>query len=218
MARVIAEREYAVLVEDEPFDGRIFLEHFCGFFCKREARHHVRYKAEAIAESLRAQCIASSLIDQAEDRGRMCVVDKFVRNKRVQQSFHGRIRRLRIDKRRALHPNHLFVRHGRARAELAQCCKPHGRHSGRFDAGHVPAGAFDGEDIDILAKKVVETRLHRSVATSVQDQPWLAAKQAGRIDTQRQVRANASLRPMIESRLGVAVDPGGFHRRLPLVA
>src|SRR5262249_52751584 len=71
---------------------------------------------------------------------------------------------------------------------------------------------------DILIEEVFHPCLHRSVATSVQDQSWLAAKQAGRIDSQRQVLANAGLCPMIENRLGVAGDPGGFHRGLALVA
>lgn len=182
LARVFAEREYAVLVEDQPFDSRIFLEHIGSFFRKAEARHDVRHKSEAIAEGFRAQHIAFGLVDHAKDRSRVCMVDKFVRNEGVKERLHRWIWRMRIDESRALHANHFLVGHGGTRAELAQCIKPYGRHSSWLDAGHVPAGALDAEDIDLVVQQVLGPHLHRGVAASMQNQLGLAAEQAGRID------------------------------------
>src|SRR4030095_15392624 len=80
--------ENAVFVEDQPFDGRVFLEDIGCFVRERKARHDVGHKAKAVIEGLLAQGFAVWLVDQAEDRSRMCMVDEFVRQESVQERLY----------------------------------------------------------------------------------------------------------------------------------
>jgi hypothetical protein len=68
-----------VLIEDQPLDRRVFLEHGGGFFCQRKARHDVGHEAQPGAEGFLAQRFAVGLINQAQDRSGMGVIDEFVR-------------------------------------------------------------------------------------------------------------------------------------------
>ena len=54
LARVGAEGEDAVLVEDQPFDVSVLVEYLGGFFGEAETRHDVGHEAEPAAENLRA--------------------------------------------------------------------------------------------------------------------------------------------------------------------
>ncbi len=99
-ARAVAEAEDAVLVEDQALDLWIFVEGVGGGFGQRKARHDVRHEAEPFAVDLRAQCGRVRLIDQAEHRGRMGMVDEFRRHEGMQQGFDRRRGRLRIDQAR----------------------------------------------------------------------------------------------------------------------
>ena len=60
-----------------PFGLRIFLEHLGGLFREPKARHDVGHEAQPAAESLRAQRRAVGLVDQAQHRGRVGVIDEF---------------------------------------------------------------------------------------------------------------------------------------------
>ena len=91
-ARVVAEGEDAVLVEDEAFDLRVLVEHLGRFFRQREARHDVGHEAEPLAIDLRAQLGRVRLVDQAEHRGGVGVVDEFRRQEGMQQRFDRRAR------------------------------------------------------------------------------------------------------------------------------
>ena len=93
LAGIVAEGEDAVLVEDKALDGRVLLEDLGSSLGQIEARHDVGHEAEGLAEYLAADLLAIVLIDEAEDRGRMGVVDEFVRQEGVQQCLHRRIGR-----------------------------------------------------------------------------------------------------------------------------
>jgi hypothetical protein len=108
-ARGGAEREDAVLVEDQALDLWIFIERVgCGFR-QRKARHDVGHVAHARAVNLRAQRGGVGLIDQAEHRGGVRMVDDRRRNEGVQQRFDRRRGRLRIEQRRAQYAGHVVV-------------------------------------------------------------------------------------------------------------
>ena len=133
LARVIAEGEDAVLVEDQPFDFRILVEHLGGFFGEAEARHQIGHEAEPAAEHFGAQFGRVRLVDQAEHRGGVGVVDEFRRHEGVQQHLDRRRGGLRIDQISALHPRHLVVGQRLARAQGAQRFEPHRRKTGGLD-------------------------------------------------------------------------------------
>src|SRR6476661_268466 len=212
LARMIAESENSVLVEDQPLDRGIFLEHFSGFFSQRKARHDVRDEAEPVAEDLRTPCLAVGLIDQAQHCGGVSMIDEFVRHECVQQRLYRWIWRLRIDQTGALHAHQFLVGHSVARKQLPQGSEPHRWHSGRLDACHVPSRTLDAENLGLFAEQIIDPCLYRRVAAAMKDEFRFTAEQACRIDTQRQFGADPGFCPMIESRLGVAIDPGGFHR------
>ena len=109
LLRIGAKTEDAVLDQHQPFDRGIGVERFrCGFR-QAKARHHVRHVSYPLAVNLAAQRFAVGLVGEREHRGRMGVVDEFMRNEGMQQRFHGRIGRGRIDQIGALQAHHLFV-------------------------------------------------------------------------------------------------------------
>ena len=99
----------------------------------------------------------------------MGMVNELVGHKGVQQRFDGRIGRHRIEKIGALNRDHLFVGQCVARAQPAQRLEPHRRQPGRLDVAHVPARAFDAQNVDVIAHEVRDRGLDRRVAAAVQD-------------------------------------------------
>ena len=184
LARVGAEGEDAVLVEDQPFHLRILFEHLGGFFGEPEAWHDVRHEAEPAAEHLNAQRGRVRLVDQAEHRGGVGVIDVFRRHECVQQHLDRRRGRLRIDQIGARHSRHLVVGKLFARAQGAQRLDPHGGEAGGLDRTHVGAGALDAQHRDLLAGEVARFGLQRAVAAAMQHQSGVAAEQASGINPQ----------------------------------
>ena len=119
-ARLRTEGEDAVLVEDQALDLSVLVEHLGSFFSQAEAGHQIGHEAKPPCENFRAKRLGVRLIDQAQQHGRMGVVDGFRRHEGVQQHFDRRGGRLRIDQKSALYVRHLVVGQRSARAQLAQ--------------------------------------------------------------------------------------------------
>ena len=149
LARIVGEAEQAVLVQDQaprPSGARVV--DVGGELGEREARHDVGHDADAAVEQVGADRFAVRLVDQAEDRGRVGVVDELVRQERVQQRLDRGIGRRRVEQVLALDADHVLVAERRARAQLAQAVEPHRRHAGGLDRRHVGAGALDAQHVD----------------------------------------------------------------------
>ena len=99
--------------------------------------------------------LAVRLIGEREHRGRMGVIDEFVRQEGVQQRLDRRIGRRRIHQIDALVIHHVFVGEARQREQAAQRRELHRRQARRLDVAHVPARALDADDIDGLAEQVL---------------------------------------------------------------
>ena len=108
-ARLGAEDEDAVLVQDQTGDLRIGVEHFGSRLGEAEARPAIGHDAEPVAIGVACAFLAIGLIDQTEQCGRMGVIGELVGRERVQQRFHGRIGRRRIDQIGAQHAHDLVV-------------------------------------------------------------------------------------------------------------
>ena len=80
-----------------PSLGLPLLEDLDRFFREAKARHDVGHEAQAAGKHLGAFFLAVGLVDHAEHRGGVGVVDEFVRQKRMQHHLDGRIWRRRID-------------------------------------------------------------------------------------------------------------------------
>ncbi len=119
LARLVAEGEDAVLVEDQALDFWVSLEHVGRFLGEAEARHEIGHEAEPAVIDLVAQALRVRLVDQAQHRGGVAVVDEFRRHEGVQQHFDRRRRRQRVYEKSALRARHVVVRHGLARAQFA---------------------------------------------------------------------------------------------------
>ena len=159
-ARARPEREDAVLVENEAQCPLCCLEHFGRLLGKREARHDVRNDPHAAVISVGAERFPVRLINQAQHRGGMSMVNEPAGHKGVQQRFDGRIGRHWVDQIGALDRDHLFIRQCVARAHPTQRLEPHGRQPGRLDLTHVPARAFDAQNVDVIAHEVRDAQLH----------------------------------------------------------
>ena len=142
----------------------------------------------------------------------MGVVDELVWNECVQQRFDRRIWRGRIDQVGALQAHHLFVGKFFARAKFFERRKPDRRQPRGFDRAHVPAGALDAKHVDGVAVEIGDARLHRGVATAVQHQARVLAKQTRGINPERQIAAEVFV--SCDRRVGVAIIPGALHALL----
>jgi hypothetical protein len=109
LARLVAEGEETVLVEDQAFDFLIFVEHLGRQPGEGEAGPAIGHEAESSAEHIRAKPFAVRLIAHAQHRGSVAVVDELGRHEGVQQHFHRGRRRQRIEKKGTLHARHLGV-------------------------------------------------------------------------------------------------------------
>ena len=112
------------------------------FLGEAEARHEVRHEGEPAAKNFGAFFFAVGLIDHAEHRRRMGVIDEFVRQERVQHDFDGRIWRRRIDQVGALDGDQLLVGDRVERAQLPQRRQPYRRQAIGLGRRHVGAGGL----------------------------------------------------------------------------
>ena len=126
--RGIAEREDAVLVQDQSLHIRRVGMDFGCRLRQRETRHDVGYITHALAIDIAADILAIRLVRQAEHRRGMGVVDKFMRQEGMQQGFYRRIRRCGIQQIATLEIYHVLI------AERVQRLQP----AQRFEAP--PAG------------------------------------------------------------------------------
>ena len=178
LARARAEREDAVLVEDQALDARVGVEHVGCCLGEAEPRPVVGHEPQACAVDLARQLGAIRLVDQAEHGVGVRVVDVGVRHEGVQQHLHRRARRRRIEQPGALHAHHVVVAQRLAPAQLAQRLELDGRQARRIDRGHVPARALDAQHLVRLAGQVRHLGLERGVAAAVQHERGIAARAA----------------------------------------
>src|SRR6266481_5653773 len=80
----VAEGEDPVLVENEAMRGRVGFVNLGSSLREPEARHDIGHNAHAAAINLSRARLAVRLVDQAEDRGGMGMIDKLVGQERVQ--------------------------------------------------------------------------------------------------------------------------------------
>ena len=139
VARAVPEREDAVLMQNQPLDVGLGVEDIGRHLRQREARHHVGNDAHPSVIEFGADGFAIRLVDQAQDGVGMRVIDKSVRQERVQQGFDRRVRRRRLEQVFALNAHHVLVAEFGAGAQLAQALEAHGRQSRRLDHRHVGA-------------------------------------------------------------------------------
>ena len=109
--RVVGEGEDAVLQHHHALDIRVLVEDLLGLLGQPEARHDVGHQRHPVAvefaQDLRA---VIRLVGQREHRVGMGMVDELVRQEGMQQRFHRRVRRLRIQQVAALGVDHVLVR------------------------------------------------------------------------------------------------------------
>ncbi len=211
-ARARAESDDAVLAENETVARLVALEHFDGFFGKPEARHQIRHEAQAAAEHLGAFFLAVGLVDQAEHRGGVGVVDEFVRQEGVQHHFDRRIGGPRIDQIGALDGDKLFVAD---RARSARNWRIGASRTATMSSGcdlrHIRAGGFYPQHLGLVAEAVAHRELYRRVAAAMQDEFRIAAEQPGGVDAQRQIARDAVPGRKCREGLGVTLDPAAIH-------
>ena len=185
--RGLAEGEDAVLEEDQPFyRGRIGMDRGASPG-EPEARHDVGHEPHRAAIDLAADRLAIRLVGQREDRIGMRMVDEFQRQERVQEGFHRRVGRARVEQVETLKIHHVFVAEPVESGEPAKRFEPHRGEAGRFDSGHVPAAALDAEHVRHIAQQVGHRRLDRGVAAAVQHEARIAAQKPRGVDPKRDI-------------------------------
>ncbi len=209
--RLGAEGEDAVLYEHQPFDRGIGLVDLGGFLGEREARHDVGHDAETLAINLGAERFGVGLIGDAQHRGRMGVVDIFLRQESVQQRLDRGVGRAGVEEIGALIAHHVFIGELVALAQLQERLQPHGGQAGRLDIAQIPAAALDAKNLDLVASKIGRFRLHGGVATPMQDEQRVLAEEPRGVNPQGEIARHALLGIARHHRLGFLVAPAGFH-------
>ena len=182
-----------MLVQDQAFDVRILLVDFGGGLGEPEARRNVGHDAHAPVIDLAGERLAIRLIDEAQHRGGMGMVDEFMRQEGVQQRLDRRVGRAGVKQVQALHIDHGLVGERIERAELAQRLELHRGQALRLDIGHVPARALDRDHLVLDAEIVLGARLDRGVAPAMQHEQRIAAEQARGVDAEREILGDALL-------------------------
>ena len=216
LSRAVAEGDDAVLPKNEAFACECALKDLDRLLGEAEARHEVGHEGQPAAENLDAARFAVRLVDHAEHRGGMGVIDEFVRQERVQHDLDRRSWRRRIDQVGALDADKFVVGDGVEPAQPAQGVKPHRRQAFGFDRRHVGAGGFYPQHLDIFAEETAHAGLERGVAAAMQHQLGVAAKEPRRVDAERQVAVDAGFRTVRNECFGVTVNPSTFHGALDL--
>jgi hypothetical protein len=80
------------------------------------------------------------------------------------------------------------------------------------------ARALDAQNFDLLAQKVVQLGLDRSIAAAMQHQLGLAAQKSARVDAQAEIGAEALPGVAIDDRLRVTFNPAALHLANPVAA
>jgi hypothetical protein len=211
-ARGLAEGEDAVLQEDQPLDGRIGLVGLGRLPGEGEARHDVGHEPHAPPVDRAAYLRAVWLVGEGEHRGRMRVVDVFMRQEGVQQRLDRRVGRAGVDEVGALEIHHVLVAQAVAPAQPTQRRKTNGGQAGGLDLGHVPAAALDAEHLDFIADEVGRQRLHRGIAAAMENEAAIAAEQPRGIDAQGKVAIDAAPGVVPDDDFGIVVRPLALHR------
>src|SRR6185437_16125578 len=152
------------------------------------------------------------LVGEGEHRGRMRVVDVFMRQEGVQQRLDRRVGRAGVDEVGALEIHHVLVAQRVARAQAAQRRETNGGQAGGLDLAHVPAAALDAEHLDFVADEVGRLRLHRGIAAAMKDEALVAAEQPRGIDAQGKVAIDAAPGIVPDDGFGILVGPLALHR------
>ena len=210
-ASLAAIGDDAVLAQDQSVARLVSFECRDGFFGEPEARHDVRHEAKPAVENIGAFLLAVGLVDDAQHRGRVRVVDEFVRQKRVQHHLDRRVRRGRIDQVGAFDGDQFDVANMIECAQAAHRLKPHRAKAGRIGGSHVGARGLDVQHFDVFAETVATARFQRRVAAAVQDEFGIAAEQPRRVNAQRQIPVDPGWAGACNKRLGVGVDPAALH-------
>ena len=168
------------------------LEHFSRGLGEAEAGRDVTHDAHAPVIDLAGEHLAVRLIDEAQHRRGMSMVDEFMRQEGVQQRLDRRVGRARIQQVQALHIDHGFVGQLIERAELAQRLELHRGQTLRLDIGHVPAGALDRDHLCSTPRSSLPR-----VLTEVLPPPCSTSTGRGQqprgVDAQREILGNALL-------------------------
>ncbi len=213
LAGTFAKGEDAVLQQHQALDIWVFLEHLGGFFGELKPGHDVGHEPQPARIKLGATFGGVGLVGEAQHRGRMGMIDKFVRQKGVQQGLDRRVGGAGIDQVRALRANHFRVGQCLAPAQFAQRREPNRREPGRFDRRHVPAAALDAQHLGLLVEQVLDDGLDRGVAAAVQHQLGVAPQQPRGVNAQRDVPTDPPAGIMINQPRGLCIGPLTVHRR-----
>ena len=143
----------------------------------------------------------------------MRVIDKFMRQKSVQQRFNRRIGRRRIQQCATLGIDHIFIRKLFKLPQLTDRIKPDGRQAWRLDIAHIPSRPFNAQHVYFIAGGIGQPRLYRCVAATMKDKAGVIAQQLGRIDAKREVFADVLGGVRFDRRPRGFFGPSAFHTR-----
>ena len=107
--RRVTKGEQAMIDQYQSLDLRVFLVCFCRGFRQVESRHDVRHHAQLVAVNFLADFFGIRLVGNYQNGVGVRMVDKLVRQKGVQQRFHRRIGRRRVQQVRPLVVDHRLV-------------------------------------------------------------------------------------------------------------
>ena len=109
LTRVLAEGEDAVLVQDQPLDVGLRLEHTRRFLGEAETRRDVSNDSHAPVIDLARQGLTVRLVDQRQHGSGVGVIDEFMRQEGVQQRLDRGVGRGGVEQVQPLHIDHRLV-------------------------------------------------------------------------------------------------------------
>ncbi len=150
LGRGVAEREEAVVQQhhaDGPVVGlgRPHLAHQLG---EVEPGHDVGDRHHVVAVDVAHDVGAVAHVGEVHDHVGVAVLDRSVRKERMQQGLDRRVRRARIELRRAELAHHVGVAQPIDGCQVADPVEAERRQTAGLDGGHVPTRALDVDRVD----------------------------------------------------------------------
>jgi len=112
----------------------------------------------------------------------VAVIDELERQNRMQNGLDARSGRIGVRHRGALLQDHVLVGHGGQLGHFEQCGHAHGSEAFTLDGGEIPAAALNVANVHQITEVILFSDFDGGVATAMEHECWISAKQAGGVD------------------------------------
>ena len=152
------------------------LGQFPNLFGKDKSRHHVGNHNHPVSINFLNRFLSIGMVGHGQNRIGMGMIDISEGNQRVEDGFHGRIRRSGVGHCSTLLADHFGVAESLQFRKTLQGVQTDRGKSWRFDGRQIPSAAFDQKQFLRVPKKILLIQFDRSVSAAMEHQVRVRAQ------------------------------------------